>query len=48
MNTQTSKTENIYKTIMDRLINEIKDDVLSEECNEEVLKELRAVSLIKY
>ena len=43
---QSQKTENIYKTIMDRLINEIRDEVLSEGCNEDVLKELRYVSII--
>ena len=46
-NQQISKTEDIYKTIMERLITEIKDDVLREGCNEEILKDLKAVSLIK-
>ena len=45
-NQKISKTENIYKTIMDRLITEIKNDVLIEGCNEEILKDLKAVSLI--
>jgi hypothetical protein len=39
------KTENIYRTIMERLITEMKDDLLSEGCNEEVLKQLKTVSL---
>ncbi len=40
------KTENIYKNIMERLINEIKDEALTEGCNEDMLKELKNVSTI--
>ncbi len=39
------KTENIYKNIMERLINEIKEEALTEGCNEDMLKELKNVSI---
>jgi hypothetical protein len=39
------KTETIYRTIMERLITEIKEDVLNEGCNEDMLKELKSVSI---
>jgi hypothetical protein len=39
------RTEHIYKTIMDRLITEIKEDVLNEGCNEDLLKDLKSVSI---
>ena len=42
---QSSKTENIYKTIIDRLITEIKEEALIEGCNDDMLKELKMVSL---
>jgi hypothetical protein len=42
------KTEQIYRTIMDRLITEIKDEVLSEGCNEDMLKYLKSVSILFY
>ena len=40
------KTEHIYKTIMDKLITEIKEDVLNEGCNEDLLKDLKSVSIL--
>jgi hypothetical protein len=40
------KTEQIYKNIMERLIIEIKEDALNEGCNEDMLKELKGVSII--
>ena len=40
------KTEQIYKNIIERLINEIKEDALNEGCNEDMLKELKTVSLL--
>jgi hypothetical protein len=39
------KTECIYKTIMDRLISEIKEEALNEGCNEDMLKELKNVTI---
>ena len=45
MSEKMPKTETIYKTIMERLIQEMKDDVMSEGCGEEVLKQLKTVSL---
>ena len=39
------RTENIYRTIMEKLINEIKEDVLNEGCNEDLLKDLKSVSI---
>ena len=41
---QNQKTVETYKNIMEKLINEIKDDFINEGCNEETLKELKAVS----
>lgn len=41
------KTESIYKSIMDKLINEIKDEVLGEGCSEDLVKELKLVSILK-
>ena len=48
MSQNNQKTEMIYKTIMDRLSSEMKDEVLSEGCSEDMLKELRTVSLDKF
>lgn len=45
--TLNQRTETIYKTIMDKLMNEIKDEVLSEGCSEDLVKELRFVSILK-
>ena len=42
---QRQKTEHIYKIIMDRLLTEIKEDVLNEGCNEDLLKDLKSVSI---
>ena len=41
---QTAKTESTYKTIIERLISEIKEEALNEGCNEDMLKELKIVS----
>ena len=41
----SQKTENTYKTIIDRLITEIKGEVINEGCNEDMLKELKNVRL---
>jgi len=48
MSQNNQKTEMIYKTIMERLITEMKDEVLSEGCSEDMLKELKTVSLDKF
>lgn len=42
-NSITSKTQGLYQNIIDRLFKEIKDVAISEDCNEEVLKELKMV-----
>ena len=39
------KTEQIYKKIMERLILEIKEDALNEDCGEDILKQLKSVSI---
>ena len=44
----SAKTETIYKTIIDRLITEIKDEFIKEGCSEETLKELRTVSISNF
>ena len=46
MSQTNQKTEQIYKNIMERLIIEIKEDALNEGCNEDMLKELKNVSLL--
>ena len=38
------KTENVYRTVMDRLFAEVKNDFIDEGCNEETLKEFKSVS----
>lgn len=43
-----AKTETIYKTIIDRLITDIKDEFIKEGCSEETLKELRTVSISNF
>ena len=43
---QTAKTENVYKTIIERLISEIKEEALNEGCNEDMLKELKIISIL--
>ena len=45
MSEKMPKTETIYKTIMERLITEMKDDMMSEGCGEEIIKQLKTVSL---
>jgi hypothetical protein len=42
---QTAKTESTYKTIIERLISEIKEEALNEGCNEDMLKELKIVTI---
>jgi len=42
-NSITSKTQGLYQNIIDRLFKEIKDVAISEDCNEETLKELKMV-----
>lgn len=42
-NSITSKTQGLYQNIIDRLFKEIKDVAISEDCNEEALKELKMV-----
>lgn len=44
MSEKTQKTESIYKTIIERLCSEIKNDFLSEGASEELLKEFKLVS----
>lgn len=41
------KTESVYKAIMEKLINEIKDEALTEGCSEDLVKELKLVSILK-
>ena len=43
---QNQKTVETYKNIMEKLINEIKDDFINEGCSEETLKDLKAVSIL--
>ena len=42
---ENQKTENKYKTIIERVITEIKPEFIKEECSEEALKELKRVSI---
>ena len=42
-NSITSKTQGLYQNIIDRLFKEITDVAISEDCNEEALKELKMV-----
>ena len=41
------KTESVYKAIMEKLINEIKDEALTEGCSEDLVKELKLVRILK-
>jgi len=43
---QSQKTESIYRKIIDRLVNEIKDEVIGEGGSEDLLKELKTVSIL--
>ena len=40
----SKKTRDIYKNIIEKLINEIKEAATNEGCNEDTLKELKSVS----
>jgi hypothetical protein len=42
---ESQKTENKYKTIIERVISEIKEEFIQDGCSEETLKELRRVSI---
>ena len=48
MSEKMPKTETIYKTIMERLITEMKDDMMSEGCGEEIIKQFKTVSFNKF
>lgn len=41
------KTESVYKAIMEKLINEIKEEALTEGCSEDLVKELKFVRILK-
>jgi len=41
----SQKTENVYRTVMERLFTEVKNDFIDEGCHEETLKEFRSVSI---
>ena len=45
MSEKIPKTDVIYKKIIDSLISEMKDEFVNEGSNEDVLKELKTVSL---
>ena len=38
------KTESIYRSVMERLFSEVKNDFIDEGCSEETLKEFKSVS----
>ena len=48
MSEKIPKTDVIYKKIIDRLISEMKDEFVNEGSNEDVLRELKTVSLDKF
>jgi hypothetical protein len=41
----SQKTENVYRTVMERLFTEVKNDFIDEGCHEETLKEFKSVSI---
>lgn len=47
-NNLNSKTQSTYKTIIERLMKEIKEAAASEGCSEDTLKELRQVRRILF